>query len=113
MIFCFTLKDLYIKIKLYKKGCKMLKKSSLDIIASEFNSEESKFMEQKCIEFRDRIKEIVLGDTKGDPEVEMLIDLSLHKLRKEIIDMKECDVKDNMLKIFKVLNAVVKNELLV
>ena len=70
-------------------------------------------MEQKCIEFRDRIKEVVLGDTKGDPEVEMLIDLSLHKLRKEIVDMKECDVKDNMLKIFKVLNAVVKNELLV
>ena len=91
----------------------MLKKSSLDIIASEFNPEESKFMEQKCIEFCDRIKDVVLGDTKGDPEVEMLIDLSLHKLRKEIIDMKECDTKDNMLKIFKVLNNVVKNELLV
>lgn len=91
----------------------MLKKSSLDIIASEFNPEESKFMEQKCIDFRDRIKEVVLGDTKGDPEVEMLIDLSLHGLRKEIIDMEECDTRDRLFKIFKVLNSVVKNELLV
>ena len=102
-----------LKLNYIKKGYEMLKRSSLDIIASEFNPEESKFMEQKCIEFRDRIKDVVLGDTKSDPEVEMLIDLSLHELRKEIIDMKECDIKDNMLKIFKVLNAVVKNELLV
>lgn len=91
----------------------MLKRSSLDIIASEFNPEESKLMEQKCIEFRDRIKDVVLGDTKSDPEIEMLIDLSLHKLRKEIIDMEECDTRDRLLKIFKVLNSVVKNELLV
>ena len=91
----------------------MLKRSSLDIIASEFNPEESKLMEQKCIEFRDRIKDVVLGYTKSDPEVEMLIDLSLHKLRKEIIDMEECDTRDRLLKIFKVLNSVVKNELLV
>ena len=62
----------------------MLKRSSLDIIASEFNPEESKLMEQKCIEFRDRIKDVVLGYKKGDPEVEMLIDLSLHKLRKKL-----------------------------
>lgn len=91
----------------------MLKRSSLDIIASEFNPEESKLIEQKCIEFRDRIKDVVLGDTKSDPEIEMLIDLSLHKLRKEIIDMEECDTRDRLLKIFKVLNSVVKNELLV
>ena len=91
----------------------MLKRSSLDIIASEFNPEESKLMEQKCIEFRDRIKDVALGDTKSDPEIEMLIDLSLHKLRKEIIDMEECDTRDRLLKIFKVLNSVVKNELLV
>ena len=91
----------------------MLKRSSLDIIASEFNPEESKLMEQKCIEFRDRIKDVVLRDTKSDPEIEMLIDLSLHKLRKEIIDMEECDTRDRLLKIFKVLNSVVKNELLV
>lgn len=90
----------------------MLKKSSMDIIKSEFNSEESEVMKQKCIEFRDRIKDVVIGDTKGDLEVEMLIDVALHKLRKEIIDMKECETRDNMLKIFKVLNNVVKNELL-
>lgn len=90
----------------------MLKESSIEIIKSIYKEEEAvRYIEGRCIEFVDRLKE-VLTEEDTDESKSLLIDVSLSMLRDSISKEENETIKNQMENAYNSLYRVSMNELI-
>lgn len=90
----------------------MLKDSSIKIIKSIYKEEEAvKYIEDRCIEFIDRLKE-VLTKEDTDESKSLLIDISLSMLKDSISKEENETIKSQMKDAYNSLYRVSMNELI-
>lgn len=89
----------------------MLKESSIEIIKSIYKEEEAiRYIEGRCIEFVDRLKE-VLSEEDTNESKSLLIDLSLGMLKDSINKEENETIKSQMEDAYNSLYKVSMNEL--
>lgn len=90
----------------------MLKDSSIKIIKSIYKEEEAvRYIEGRCIEFIDRLKEVLTREDT-DESKSLLIDISLSMLKDSISKEENETIKSQMKDAYNSLYRVSMNELI-